>query len=112
MFRLLALRLTFTTSAVVATRTMQIAHRGASAGADTANRILNRTQTASTAFDYYFDQTWPLDTDLSGGFNVMHNNLFDVYVMPADILKTTVVNLQAGDTITSIIGLIREWIID
>lgn len=110
MWEIICLRFVLTTDATVPVRTVILSH--GSGGVTVANRISSQTQAASLAYTYFFDPNWPLVSGLTGGFNIVHSNLFRTFIMPGDTLITAIVGLVAGDVLNQISALVREWIID
>lgn len=110
MWEIICLRFVLTTDATVATRTVILSH--GSGGVTVANRISSVTQLLGLGYTYFFDPNWPLVSGLTGGFNIVHSNLFKTCIMPGDTLVTAITNLQAADVLNQITALVREWIID
>jgi len=105
---LLSMTLLYTSSANVADRYIGIGINDAIA--IITAQLSTVAHTAGNAYTYYFNFGQVATLDLTA-FNIITSGMpQNAYMEPGDSLLSTVVNMDAGDTITSIRVRFAQWI--
>lgn len=101
-----SVRFRLVTDANVASRRVQLRfNRG---GVILQDFVCSQTQAASLTYDYYFGVNLPAETFLN---NVVQRSLSPIPLLPSSTITTSIVNIQAGDQISSV-RIMRDKLIN